>query len=348
MNSEMFSFEMPAWELALGNFSKGSCFSAVRLLTLLEGEPEDEVEQAFAWMEDNRISLDISQLPEDFGSGATEQRLRREHMLAAKGDFIDELNDDDPLRLYLLEIEQIPAIGEPAALMAAYLAGNEDVLQQLTNATISMAITAAMTMTGKGVLLLDLIQEASLGLWQGILHYESGDLNAHLLWWIDFYLTKSCVLHARNNGVGVKMRKALENYRDADYQLLVDLGRNPTIEEIAAHMHITPEEAEVYDDMLRAARLMDQVNNEPQQKEQEEDQAVEDTAYFQSRQRILDMLSTLSAQQAMVLNMRYGLEGGLPMTAQETASKLSLKVEEVVQLEADALRQLREKENQGG
>lgn len=345
MNSEMFSFDVPAWELAFRNVSKGDSFSAIRLLTLLEGETEEEVEEAFAWLEENRVALDISQMPENFGSGETEDRLHREHMLVQSGgDILVELEDSDPLKLYLQEIAQIPTAGDPAVMMKAYLAGNEDALQALTNATISKAIDAAMAMTGKGVLLLDLIQEASLGLWQGILHYDSGNLDAHLQWWIDFYLAKACIMHDRSSGVGLKMRKALEEYRNTDHQLLADLGRNPTVEEIAVHMHITAEEAEVYDDMLRSARLMEQVKKTPQQDEQEEDQAVEDTAYFQSRQRILDMLSTLTEQQAKVLTMRYGLEGTAPMTAQETATKLNLTAAEVTKLEAEALQQLRKTE----
>lgn len=345
MNSEMFAFDVPAWELALRNAPRDKLFSAVRLLTLLEGETEEGAEEAFVWLEENHVALDISQIPENFGSGATEERLRREHMLARSGNILCELEDNDPLKLYLEEIARIPAVGDPTALMKSYLDGNENALQMLTNVTISKAIDAAMAMTGKGVLLLDLIQEASLGLWQGILHYDSGDLDRHLQWWIDFYLAKACVLYARSSGVGMKMRKALEDYRDADRRLLTELGRNPTIEEIAVYMHITAEEAEIYDDMLRSARLLEQVKKPPQQDEQEENQAVEDTAYFQSRQRILDMLSTLTERQAQVLTMRYGLEGAAPMTAQETATKLNLTVAEITQLEADALQQLRKTEN---
>lgn len=345
MNSDMFSFDIPAWELMLQGVSTGEKLSAIRLLTALEGEEESEIEQAFTWLEAKGVSLDISQLPDDFGCGEMESCLRREHLISKSSNMIDELEENDPLRLYLQEIAMMPAAGDPQMLIQEYRAGDESAMQQLTNVTISRAVASAMGMTGKGVLLLDLIQEASLGLWQGILHYDSGDLDCHLQWWIDFYLAKACIMHARNSGFGIKMQKAVEDYRNADHQLLTTLGRNPTIEEIAAHLQITPEQAEVYDDMLRAARLMERVKEPVQDDEKEAEQAVEDTAYFQSRQRILDMLSTLSAAQAKVLSMRYGLDGAAPMTAQETAKHMNLTVAEVVQMEAEALQQLRNTEN---
>ncbi len=345
MNSEMFSFELPAWELVLRGLAKGSAFSGMRFLALLEGEAEATVEEAFAYLEENAIALNVQELPADFGSGDMEQRLRREHQLVQSGDILNNLEQQDPLRLYLEEVAGIPAAGDPVLLIDAYRMGDAAALQKITNLTISKAIKAAFQMTGRGVLLLDLIQEASLGLWQGILHYEHGDLFDHLQWWIDFYLAKVCLLQARESGVGRKMADALENYRTADHLLLTRLGRNPTMEELAQHLQITVEEAEIYDDMLRTARILEQAKKPPQQEEAEDQQAVEDTAYFQSRQRILDMLSTLSHQQAQVLTMRYGLEGALPMTAQETATKLNLTVAQVTELEAAALEQLRRNEN---
>lgn len=345
MNCDMFSFDMPAWELALEGLSKGSTFSGMRFLALLEGEEEAEVEAAFAYLEQHHIALDIRDLPADFASGELEQRLRREQLLVQSGDILNELEPQDPLRLYLEEVAGIPAAGDPQLLMDAYRAGDETALQRLTNATIGNAIQSAYQMTGRGVLLLDLIQEASLGLWQGILHYEQGDLDTHLQWWIDFNLAKVCVLQARESGVGRKMRKALEDYRNADHQLLTKLGRNPTMEELALQLQITAEEAEVFDDMLRTARILEQARKPQPEETPEDQQAVEDTAYFQSRQRIMDMLSTLTEQQAKVLTMRYGLEGAAPMTAQETAAKLDLTAAQVTELEAAALQQLRKEES---
>ena len=90
------------------------------------------------------------------------------------------------------------------------------------------------------------------------------------------------------------MRKALEDYRAADKRLLTDLGRNPTLEEIALEMGISPEDAEVYGEMLRTASLLEKAKQPPKEPQAEDQQAVEDTAYFQSRQRIGELLSTLT------------------------------------------------------
>lgn len=345
MNRDMFSFDVPAWQLAFQSVSKGGSFSAIRFLTLLEGEDETEVEDAFSYLEENRIALQVCDLPEDFGSGELQQRLHREQMLVKSGDLLRDLEQQDPLRLYLEEIASIPTAGDPALLMEQYRAGDESALQKLTNATIGRAIESACGMTGRGVLLLDLIQEASLGLWQGILHYEEGDLACHLQWWIDFYLAKVCIMQARESGVGSKMLKALEAYRNADHALLTRLGRNPTLEELALELQVTADEAEVYDDMLRTARILEQAKKPRPEEDPEDQQAVEDTAYFQSRQRILDMLSTLTEQQAKVLTMRYGLEGAAPMSAQETATRMNLTAAQVTEIETAALMKLRKEEN---
>ena len=341
MNEFCFEYEQAPWELALDKLREGSSVSAARLLTLLEGEDEYAWEAAFQTLEDRYIALDTEGLPKDYGSGDQEKRLRREEMLVQSGKLLENLEDGDPLKLYLDELAQIPAAGDPQLLAQAYRAGDEAAAQNLVNVSISRAVTGAQAVVGYGVLLLDLIQEASLGLWEAILHYENGDFEAHADWWIHQYLAKALILQARQRGVGSKMRKALEAYRTADKHLLTQLGRNPTMEEIAVEIGVTAEEAEVYQDMLRTARTMEKAKQPVKEQEPEDDQAVEDTAYFQSRQRILDMLSALTEQEAQVLTLRFGLEGGQPCTPQEVGTKLNLTADQVVQLEAAALEKLR-------
>ena len=342
MNDDMFSFDVPQWELALQRIAPGVSVSAEWLLGFLEGE--EEAEDALSYLEENRIGLDISKLPGDYGSGQTEERLRYEEMLVKSGRLLEELAENDPLGVYLRELASVPAAGDPSLLMDAYKRGDEAALQRLIGVTIGSAVHTAMEYIGRGVLLLDLIQEASLGLWQGVLNYEDGDLEEHLDWWVRQYLARTVTLQARQAGVGSKMRKALEDFRAADHRLLTQLGRNPSLEELAAELHVTLEEAEVYEDMLRTARVLEQAKKEPAEESAEDQQAVEDTAYFQSRQRILDMLSSLTPEQAQVLTLRYGLEGGLPMSAQEAANTMKLTVQQIVDLEMQALTKLRAQE----
>ena len=344
MNEFTFEYEQSVWEIALEKLHSGDAVAAVRFLTLLEGEDEFAWEEAFKTLEERHIALLVHGLPQDFGSGEEEKRLRREDMLVRSGKLMENLEDGDPLKLYLEELALMPAAGDPQALAELSLAGDENVRQRLLNVSISRAVGAAQKMTGYGVLLLDLIQEASLGLWEAILRYDSGDFDTHADWWIEQYLAKAVTLQARQRGVGSKMRKALETYRDADKRLLTDLGRNPTMEEIAAEMGISPEEAEVYRDMLQTARSMEKVKEPPNEQSPEDEQAVEDTAYFQSRQRIMDMLSTLSEQEAQILTLRFGLEDGQPCTPQQVGARLDMTADQVVQLEAAALAKLRNQE----
>jgi RNA polymerase primary sigma factor len=143
------------------------------------------------------------------------------------------------------------------------------------------------------------------------------------------------------------MRQVMEDYRSVDERLVAELGRNPTLEEIAEELHMTVDEAGSLSQMVNAARRLAQLRPEEQPEEEEQEQAeaqqaVENTAYFQTRQRIAEMLAGLSEEEAKLLSLRFGLEGGLPMTPEEAGRKLGLTPEEVVSREAAALAKLRQ------
>ena len=339
-----FTFEETPWDLALNALHPGNKISAVRCLTLLEDMSEDDAQEALLSLEERGISLDISDLPKDNGSGEIALRLRQEQQWVEKGQLLEGAEENDPLGLYLAELAAIPAAGDITQLSQAYILGDTSVVQQMVNLSLSRVVERACNLTGRGVLLLDLIQEGSLGLWQGILNYTGGDFTTHICWWIDQYLAKAVLLQARSNGIGAKMRQGMEDYRDMDQRLLSELGRNPTLEEIAQAIHITPEEAAVFETMLSQARVRQQVewSREPKAETPDDSQAVENTAYFQTRQRILEMLSTLTQQEAKLLTLRFGLEGDLPQTPQQTGQIMGMTADEVVSLEATALQKLRQ------
>lgn len=339
-----FTFGQSDWELALSLLKQGDTLSAVRLLTLLEGEDEAEAESAFRLLEERQITLDIEELPSGVVGGELADRLRREEQLVKNGALLQALEENDPLRLYLEEIARIPAAGDPELLALRCSEGDEAAASGLVNIMLSRVVEEALKLTGKGVLLQDLIQEGSLGLWQGVLCYEDGDIEKHCLWWIRQYLAKTVTLHARAGGTGQKLRQAVEDYRDADRKLLTSLGRNPTLEETADYLQISGEEAAVLEKMLLNAREAERIKADRKSDAvaEEEDQAVENTAYFQSRQRIQEMLSVLDAQDALLISLRYGLEGGLPLDPRQVGQKLGLTAEEVVKREAAALEKLRQ------
>ena len=338
-----FDFEESVWDLTRNSLKNGGNFSAGRFLTLMEGESEDAVMDALQDLQDRRIRLDISDLPKFSADGEAALRLRREQQLVQQGTLLRALEENDPLRLYLEELAGIPACGDEAVLAQDCAAGKESAKEQLLNLSLSRVVELAKEHTGNGVLLLDLIQEGSLGAWQAISCYECGDFADHRDWFIRQAMAQAITLQARANGVGQKMRAAIEDFRSVDERLLGELGRNATLEEIALELHMTPEEAESVRDTLDSARLLSQARaaNAPKEEEPEETQHVEDTALFQMRQRISDLLSGVSEEDAKLLTLRFGLEGGLPLSPEETGRKLGLTPEEVIAREAAALSQLR-------
>ena len=341
MTFDDFTFEQSPWELTLQTLKKGDKLSAAKFLTLLEGETEETLEDAFHDLLSGGISLDISDLPVSFGAGELAARLRREQLVAS-GTLLHALEETDPLRLYLQELAATPSFGDPAVLAQAAVEGNKAARGQLLNAMLHRVVDIAKEYTGKGVLLLDLMQEGSLGLWEGLLAWQGQEsIDTYCDWWIRQAMAKTVTLQAAQNGVGQKLRQALEDYRIADEKLLLELGRNPTLEEIAESIHATPEETALVAGMLERISTLNRVTAEPEPQEEEEDRAVEDTAYFQTRQRISELLSGLSDQEAKLLTLRFGLEGGLPMSPEDTGKRLGLTPEEVVAMEAAALQKLR-------
>lgn len=340
MNYLEFSFEQSPWELTVSQLKPGSSLSAARLLTLLEGEGEDVFADAMTVLEQKGIELDIFDLPQQFGEGEAAIRLRREHDLVQKGFDVNALEENDPLRLYLEEVAAIPACGDEN-ILAQQLLDGEDVSEPLTALLLSVVWQRATERTGFGLLLQDLIQEGSVGMLEGLSNYENGDIRSHCDWHIRFAMAKAITAQARNSGVGQKMRQALEDYRAVDERLLSELGRNPTLEEIAEAVHMTPEQVKTVADMYAAAQLVQKAKQPEPESTPEDDQAVEDTAYFQMRQRIADLLADLDSQETELLKLRFGLEGGKPLTPEETGRKLGLTPEEVVALEAAALTKLR-------
>ena len=343
MNELDITFDQSPWEAFLMGKTMGDTVSAVQLLTLLEGEEEQAVEEALEALETACMELDVTQLPPPVG-GEAAQRLAQERQWAEKGLNPVQMEPGDPLRLYLEEVAAMSQPQDPEKVISACAQGEEKAQQQLTEWGLGRVIELAARHTGHGVLLLDLIQEGSLGLWKAVQTYRGGDFFTFRDRWIRFYQAKAIVLQARASGVGQKMRTAMEDYREVDERLLSELGRNPTLEEIADAMHVTAEEADSVRRTLEDARVLAQARSprrEEAEEEEAQNQSVEDTAYFQMRQRIQELLSGLSEEDTRILTLRFGLEGGKPLTPEETGRRLGLTADEVVAREGTALAKLR-------
>ena len=327
----------------LSVFEGMASVSAGRLLTETDGLGDEAMEELFLRLEEENIPIDLSDLPLAGASGEAARRLREEEQLVRSGKLLTGLEANDPLRLYLQELAAIPVCGDSEVLALELLEG-ADVAERLVNLSLSRVVELAQAYAGRGVLLMDLIQEGSLGLWNGILRFPGGSFETFRDGCIRRYMAQAVLRQARASGLGQKMRQAVEDYRMVDERLLSELGRNPTLAEIAEAMHMTVTEIEAVRKFLDNARLVGRAHEikEPEEETPEDTQAVEDTAYYQTRERVDSLMSGISELEHKVVTMRYGLDGKAPQTAQEVGRKLGLTVTEVVELETSALTKMRQ------
>lgn len=338
------SFELSPWEMVLNGKKAGDQIPAVQLLTMLEGEDEETLEELAQLVEEKALYLDLNGFPAVGALGQAAVRLRREAELSNKALRPEAFEENDPLRLYLEELAMTPAFGDESLLAEQAALGDEKAMERLTHLGLGRVVELAREYTGHGVLLLDLIQEGSLALWQAVQQSVGKNYQTHRDRRIRNAMSWAVVRQARDSGLGQKLRAAMQDYRSVDERLLSELGRNPSLEEMAAELHMSRDEAESVKKMLDNAYLLNQAKTENQSQEEapeEEEQAVEDTAYFQMRQRISDLLSQLTPEDAELLTLRFGLEKGRPMTAEEVGMRMNLTVEEVSAREAAALSMLR-------
>ena len=234
------SFGDSPWETWMDRKRYGDSLSAAQLLTFLEEETEEGVEDAFAALEDRGLKLDITTLPSRQFVGQAALRLRQEEQMAKENMALKDLGPNDPLRLYLEEIASLPPAEETEELLRQAADGDEKAQEVLTGAGLRRVAEIAKEFTGYGVLLMDLIQEGSMGLWKVVSGFSGGDYPSLRDDAIRQAMARAVTLQARESGVGRKMRQALEDYRSVDQRLLAELGRNPTLEEIAQEGIVHP------------------------------------------------------------------------------------------------------------
>lgn len=307
-------------------------------LELAAGLDGDETDELLARLEEANAVFDISDMPKAGAVGQAALRLREEQELVERGeDLRARLPGEDSLRLYLEETEALPDPEEGA------LAGPVTDGTALVNLGMKLSVRLAKEYVGYGVLLQDLIQEGNVGMWQLLTDYPGGEPEAVLEQCIRQAMIRTIFRQALASGLSERLRRAVEDYRSADERLLMELGRNPTPEEMAEHLHLSVEEVEAVRRTLENARMVDKahVQPEPEEDEAEEAQAVEDTAYYRTRETVSDLMSGLTALETELLNLRYGLNGKPPLSLQETARRLNMTTTQVTETERNALEKMR-------
>ena len=318
--------------------------SAVTFLSVVELEDREVLEDAFSEMEKCHITLDVSKLPPLPLTGSSALRLKQESQWKTLDKVTDELEENDPLLIFLQELAATPAAGDIQLYAQRYAEGEHHLAEAMVNLCLRTVLDMALENTGHGILLLDLIQEGSLGLWESITRYENGDFMTHARWWIHHFMAKAIVFNAHSVGQGKELRHDMELYQQADRQLLAELGRNPTADELAERLGLTMDELQAIEKLVKDAavnKLASAPEEDQPAEDPEEEQSVENTAYFQLRQHIAELLASLSPTDARILTLRFGLEGGKPKTPVETGKILDLTPAEVLQREAAALEKLR-------
>ncbi len=260
---------------------------------------------------------------------------------------------EDPVRMYLKEIGKVPLLSaeEEIELARRMEDGDEKAKQRLAEANLRLVVSIAKRYVGRGMLFLDLIQEGNLGLIKAVekFDYRKGyKFSTYATWWIRQAITRAIADQARTIRIPVHMVETINKLIRVSRQLLQDLGREPTPEEIAENMDLSVE---------RVREIL-KISQEPVSLEtpigKEEDSHLGDfiqddnvpvpadaAAFTMLREQLEEVLSTLTEREQKVLRLRFGLDDGRARTLEEVGREFKVTRERIRQIEAKALRKLR-------
>ena len=265
----------------------------------------------------------------------------------------DGISIEDPVRMYLKEIGKVPLLSaeEEIELARKMEEGDEEAKMRLAEANLRLVVSIAKRYVGRGMLFLDLIQEGNLGLIKAVekFDYRKGyKFSTYATWWIRQAITRAIADQARTIRIPVHMVETSNKLIRVSRQLLQELGREPTPEEIAKEMNMPVE---------RVREIL-KISQEPVSLEtpigEEEDSHLGDfipddnmpvpaeaAASTLLKEQLIDVLETLHERERKVLSLRFGLEDGRARTLEEVGREFNVTRERIRQIEAKALRKLR-------
>jgi len=265
----------------------------------------------------------------------------------------DGVSIEDPVRMYLKEIGKVPLLSaeEEIELAKKMELGDEDAKKRLAEANLRLVVSIAKRYVGRGMLFLDLIQEGNLGLIKAVekFDYRKGyKFSTYATWWIRQAITRAIADQARTIRIPVHMVETINKLIRVSRQLLQELGREPTPEEIAEEMKLPVE---------RVREIL-KISQEPVSLEtpigEEEDSHLGDfiqddnvpvpsdaAAFTLLKEQLVEVLSTLTDREQKVLRLRFGLDDGRARTLEEVGKEFNVTRERIRQIEAKALRKLR-------
>ena len=316
---------------------------------------EEQFEKILEMLDQNGV--DVLRITE------TDDLVDDEEIILTEEDEVDVENIDlsvpegvsieDPVRMYLKEIGKVPLLSaeEEIELAQRMETGDQDAKKRLAEANLRLVVSIAKRYVGRGMLFLDLIQEGNLGLIKAVekFDYRKGyKFSTYATWWIRQAITRAIADQARTIRIPVHMVETINKLIRVSRQLLQELGREPSPEEIAEEMNMPVE---------RVREIL-KISQEPVSLEtpigEEEDSHLGDfiqddnvpvpadaAAFTLLKEQLVEVLGTLTEREQKVLRLRFGLDDGRARTLEEVGKEFNVTRERIRQIEAKALRKLR-------